>query len=76
MSGVVEAAPAIEVDDRKFGDDSAWINGAEAYPWCPTGISVLGHITAMQKTLALSATSRNWNTVQKLAALTRAETGS
>jgi uncharacterized protein (DUF1697 family) len=38
--------------------------------------SVLGHINAMEQTLALSATSRNWNTVQKLAALTRAETGS
>jgi hypothetical protein len=48
MSRVVEAASAIEVEDRKFGDDSVWISGAEAYLWCPTGFSVLGHINAME----------------------------
>ena len=48
MSRVVEAASAIEVEDRKFGDDSVWISGAEAYLWCPTGFSVLGYINAME----------------------------
>jgi uncharacterized protein (DUF1697 family) len=40
---------------------------------CPGGFSALGHVSATEKKLGLKATSRNWNTVQKLAALSRPE---
>ena len=73
MSGVVDSSSTREFDTRDLGNDSLGISGADAYSWCPGGFSGPGHISAIEKKLGFKATSRNWNTVQKLAAFSRPE---
>lgn len=55
---------------RSFGADQVWVSGQEAYLWCPEGASQTGLTNAvLEKSLGVTATSRNWNTVLKLAGL-------
>jgi uncharacterized protein (DUF1697 family) len=56
---------------QSFGPDRVWVSGQEAYLWCPNGASQTGLTNAfLEKSLGVTATSRNWNTVMKLAGLT------
>jgi uncharacterized protein (DUF1697 family) len=56
---------------QSFGPDRVWVSGQEAYLWCPNGASQTDLTNAfLEKSLGVSATSRNWNTVTKLAGLT------
>jgi len=72
LSGVADPVLAREIESQPLGDNRIWISGAEVFLWCPGGFSVLGSLSAVEKRLALSATSRNWNTVTRLASLARA----
>ncbi len=54
---------------RTFGDDRVWITESDAFLWCPKGFSVLDHTSLIEKTFSVIATTRNWNTVTKLASL-------
>jgi uncharacterized protein (DUF1697 family) len=56
---------------QSFGPDQVWVSGQEAYLWCPNGASQTDLTNAfLEKSLGVTATSRNWNTVTKLAGLT------
>jgi uncharacterized protein (DUF1697 family) len=56
---------------QSFGDDQVWVSGQDAYLSCPNGAAQTVLTNAfIEKTLGVAATSRNWNTVTKLAALT------
>jgi uncharacterized protein (DUF1697 family) len=56
---------------QSFGPDQVWVSGREAYLWCPNGASETTLTNAfLEKSLGVTATSRNWNTVTKLVSLT------
>jgi uncharacterized protein (DUF1697 family) len=62
------AARAIEASS--FGEDRIWVSGSEAFLWCPGGAGRTKLTNAyVEKQLGVGATSRNWNTVRKLAGL-------
>jgi uncharacterized protein (DUF1697 family) len=54
-----------------LGQDRIWVSGTEAFLWCPNGAAetVLTN-SFIEKRLGVAATSRNWNTVNRLVALT------
>src|ERR1022692_2473057 len=56
-----------------FNPDQIWLSGAEAFLWCPAGAAdtKLSN-NFLEKRLKVTATTRNWNTVLKLAELTSA----
>ncbi len=60
-----------EIEAQEFGRDRIWISGTEAYLWCPGGAAdtTLTH-GFIEKRLGVTATARNWNTVNKLVSLT------
>ncbi len=62
----LEQAPAI----GGTATDRTWLDGAEAFFWCPVGFSLLDHAGMIEKRLGVAVTTRNWNTVTKLAQLT------
>ncbi|MDQ2957232.1 MAG: DUF1697 domain-containing protein [Actinomycetota bacterium] len=74
LVGFLSEAPApkvvTELQARDFGADQIRVVGTEAYLWCAGGIleSPLSKL-AWSKELGVSVTTRNWNTVQKLAEL-------
>jgi uncharacterized protein (DUF1697 family) len=54
-----------------FEPDKFWLRGREAYLWCPNGAAHTKLTNAtLEKRLGVAATSRNWNTVTRLAELT------
>jgi uncharacterized protein (DUF1697 family) len=60
-----------KVRRQSFSPDQIWVRGREVYTWCPNGLANTQLTYAMlEKSLAVTATSRNWNTVLKIAALT------
>ncbi len=69
------APPQAEADaltSMTFDPDQIWISGAEAFLWCPDGVAETRlSNNFLEKRLKVTATSRNWNTVLKLAELTR-----
>jgi uncharacterized protein (DUF1697 family) len=66
-----EATAAMEA--MSFDPDRIWISGAEAFFWCPAGAADTKLTNNfLEKRLKVTATSRNWNTVVKLAELTSA----
>jgi uncharacterized protein (DUF1697 family) len=69
LSAAVSPAAAYVTGARASGGDRVWVNGSEAFLWCPKGFSVLVHTSEIEKTFAVIATTRNWNTVTKLATL-------
>jgi uncharacterized protein (DUF1697 family) len=69
LSTAVSAAATDVPGARASGDDRVWVNGSEAFLWCPKGFSVLDHVSWIEKTFSVTATTRNWNTVTKLATL-------
>jgi uncharacterized protein (DUF1697 family) len=69
MSAAVSPAGPYVTGARAPGEDRVWINGSEAFLWCPKGFSVLDHTSLIEKAFSVIATTRNWNTVTKLASL-------
>ena len=64
-----EAVTAME--SQSFDPDQIWISGTEAFLWCPVGAADTKLTNNfLEKRLGVTATSRNWNTVRKLAELT------
>jgi uncharacterized protein (DUF1697 family) len=58
------------IEAQSFDPDRIWVSGHEAYLWCPVGAAdTLLTNTFIEKNLGVTATSRNWNTVTKLAGL-------
>jgi len=71
LSGVPDKAAAARLSGQEFGADRAWVRGRHAYTWCPNGLSDTKLTYGfLEKQLGVVATSRNWNTVRKLAELT------
>jgi uncharacterized protein (DUF1697 family) len=73
LSAQPSAQRAAALAAQSFEPDQIWLRGREAYFWCPAG-PLQSRITnvGLEKLLGVSATSRNWNTVTKLASLTGA----
>lgn len=71
LAGEPESAAAAAFMGRSFEPDRLWVSGRHAYLWCPNGAArtKLTNV-AVEKGLGVAATSRNWNTVTKLASLT------
>jgi uncharacterized protein (DUF1697 family) len=71
LSGEPDPASAREIGARSLPPDRIWVSGSEAFLWCPNGASktVLTN-SFVEKQLGVTATSRNWNTVTRLASLT------
>jgi uncharacterized protein (DUF1697 family) len=70
LSAAPEPAATGAVESMSFGPDRIWISGAEAYLWCPAGAADTRLTNNfLEKRLKVTATSRNWNTVLKLADL-------
>jgi uncharacterized protein (DUF1697 family) len=72
LSAAVSPAAAMSPGPRAPASDRIWITGSEAFLWCPKGFSVLDHTSLIEKTFSVIATTRNWNTVTKLASLASA----
>jgi uncharacterized protein (DUF1697 family) len=71
LSAEPDAARAAEMQQESFGSDQMWVRGSEAFLWCPNGAAETKLTnTFIEKRLGVTATSRNWNTVNKLASLT------
>jgi uncharacterized protein (DUF1697 family) len=70
LSAAPEPAATGSVESMSFDPDRIWISGTEAYLWCPDGAAdTLLTNNFVEKRLKVTATSRNWNTVLKLADL-------
>ncbi len=73
LSAVPEPKRVSEIAAQSFGADRIWVSGSEAFLWCPAGAAdTLLTNSVIEKRLGVSATSRNWNTVNKLVSLTSA----
>ena len=71
LSGEPDPGLVDEIHGESFSPDQIWVRGREVYTWCPNGLSNTPLTYSMiEKRLGVSATSRNWNTVRKLASLT------
>jgi uncharacterized protein (DUF1697 family) len=70
LSAAPDQATIKDLQQRDFGADQLRIAGTEAYLWCAGGIlqSPLSKL-AWSKELGVSVTTRNWNTVLKIAEL-------
>ena len=73
LSGAPDAERTQQAEARSFGADRIWVSGSEAFLWCPAGAAKTQLTNnAVEKLLGVRATSRNWNTVNKLVSLTGA----
>ena len=73
LSGVPDPARTSEIEAQSFGEDRIWVSGSEAFLWCPAGAADTQLTNNLiEKRLGVTATSRNWNTVNKLVSLTSA----
>ncbi len=63
LAGLAAVAPLVKAPERwRLGEYAAYL-------WCPNGISKCDAAAALLGRLGRAATTRNWATVQKLAAL-------
>src|ERR1039458_6359994 len=70
LSAEPDPALAREIQQQSFGPDQIWVRGSEAFLWCPNGAAETKLTNNLiEKRLGVTATSRNWNTVNKLASL-------
>jgi uncharacterized protein (DUF1697 family) len=70
LSGKPDAAWLRELDPAKFQPERFTAHGREVYAWLPGGLGrsrLLASLT--EKRLKVTATTRNWSTVEKLLAL-------
>jgi uncharacterized protein (DUF1697 family) len=73
MAEKPRAAAVKELTARDFGDDLLRIVGPHLYLWCPQGLSASAFFKLdFDRELGVAVTSRNWNTVTKLAELVQA----
>jgi uncharacterized protein (DUF1697 family) len=73
LSGAPDAERTSEIEAQSFGADRIWVRGSEAFLWCPAGAADTTLTNNfIEKRLGVRATSRNWNTVNKLVSLTSA----
>jgi uncharacterized protein (DUF1697 family) len=71
LSAEPEADATAALESMSFDPDQVWISGSEAFLWCPAGAADTKLTNNfLEKRLKVTATSRNWNTVLKLAELT------
>jgi uncharacterized protein (DUF1697 family) len=71
FAGQPDPAAAAKIMARSFVPDRVWVTGRHAYLWCPNGAARTKLTNnAVEKWLGVAATSRNWNTVTRLADLT------
>jgi len=71
LSAEPDPARALEIERLSFEPDQIWVRGSEAFLWCPNGAADTKLTNNLiEKRLGVTATSRNWNTVSKLASLT------
>lgn len=71
LSAVPDPDRVSEISAMSFGPDKLWVSGSEAFLWCPDGAAETRLTNSLiEKRLGVTATSRNWNTVSKLASLT------
>ncbi len=70
LSEPADRAKVRDLQARDFGADQIRVVGSDAYLWCASGIlaSPLSKLAWGQE-LGVSVTTRNWNTVRKLAEL-------
>jgi uncharacterized protein (DUF1697 family) len=73
LAGKPAAGRVAELDPERSPGDEFTVAGQEVYLYCPQGYgpSKLSN-DYFEKTLGVAATTRNWNTVTKLAELARA----
>jgi uncharacterized protein (DUF1697 family) len=70
LSAAPPADATAAMQAMSFDPDQIWISGAEAFMWCPAGAADTKLTNNfLEKRLKVTATSRNWNTVLKLAEL-------
>ncbi len=66
-----DPAAATGLMARSFDPDRVWVTGRHAYLWCPNGAARTKLTNnSVEKWLGVAATSRNWNTVTRMAELT------
>jgi uncharacterized protein (DUF1697 family) len=71
LSAAPDPAAVSEMESMSFDPDRIWVSGAEAFLWCPDGAGDTKLTNSfLEKRLGVTATTRNWNTVTKLVALT------
>ncbi len=77
VSKLAELADIPDATRRSFGDDEFMVSGAEptaVYVFCPGGYGRTKlNNTFFEKRLGVSATTRNWRTVTKLAEMTTSD---
>jgi uncharacterized protein (DUF1697 family) len=72
LSAPLPAERLGELDPAEFEPDRFGIGEREVYVWCPEGVRAITLSYAFwEKRFGVIATSRNWNTVTKLLALTQ-----
>jgi uncharacterized protein (DUF1697 family) len=73
MTSKPAAAAVKSLEGRDFGDDLLRVVGQHLYLWCPEGLSVSAFAKVdLDRELGVAVTTRNWNTVTKLAGLLEA----
>ena len=71
LAGLPDPARVADLQAQSFAPDQLWISGNEAYLCCQNGAADTLLTNAMlEKRLGVAATSRNWNTVNRLVSLT------
>jgi len=71
LSAAPDATKVAALSAVSFDPDRLWVRGREAYLWIPAGAAETKLTnSALEKRLGVAATSRNWNTVNKLRSLT------
>lgn len=69
LSRPLDRAAARQLEAADFGPDQLRILGTEAYLWCPSGIADSPLPKLAWSKFGVDVTTRNWNTVVKLAEL-------
>lgn len=72
LADAATRARAKELAKQDWGSERLGVGTHAAYLWCPNGILESRIVLAIAKQLGDFATSRNWATITKLHALTRA----
>jgi uncharacterized protein (DUF1697 family) len=75
LSRPLEKAAARKLAAEDFGPDQLRIIGTEAYLWCSSGIADSALPKLAWSKFGVDVTTRNWNTVVKLAQLAGVEPG-
>jgi uncharacterized protein (DUF1697 family) len=73
LDSAPEPAAASRLLAGSYAPDQAWVRGREVYLHCPNGYARTRlSSTYLEKVLQRTATTRNWSTVTRLAAMARA----